>query len=315
MTASLIIVVPWSPAAATSPVAMPNPAGPVIAAAAPPQCQRQGEATGPCASKVAFPASFPAVRLHGMIIIISSGGWQSGVAATPVGFTQVYYQKAFNRWLARGYVVAMVEHSDGSGVIANTPTGGAAFINILQWYDQYRSYWTSQPGYGANFPICATGFSSGGHMALMLGAARASLDCIVAEGPPSLINYAAGATHAPGLRQDAQNLANSAFADPPGTSPADVWSPLTQSESLGKLRMPILVGHANNDPLVLPVQTHTFCPRTSTTCRSEYLDAGGSAADPDFTHANVADADLLAFRAKERSWVCNIVSRWTGPCS
>ncbi|MEJ7770472.1 MAG: hypothetical protein WKF51_01125 [Geodermatophilaceae bacterium] len=251
-----------------------------------------------------------------MVIIIASGGWQSSIPASAGNFAQEYYLKAFNRWVGRGYVVAMIEHSDGSNVTPNTATGSYAYSNVLEWYDQYRAYWNAQSGYGANFPICATGFSSGGHMSLMLGAGRPALDCVVVEGPPSRVNYVAGTTHAPGLRQDVQNLADQTFSGAIGVSPIAAWSPQTQQSTYGRLRMPILIGHANNDPLILPRQTHTFCPRTSTTCRAEYLDAGsGSVSDYDFTHANVNNQDLLDFRAKERSWACAIVRAWTGPCS
>ncbi len=273
-------------------------------------CIRDGQASGPCVAKVGFPPNFPDTRAHGFMLIIGSGGWKSG---DPNNAGDLY-RKAFDRWVARGYIVAMVEHSDGTDALANTPTGDYAYINVLQWYDNYRAYWDVQPGYGANFPICATGFSSGGHLALMLGATRATLDCIVVEGAPSRIDYSAGNTRAPGLDPYVQDLADRTFSGTHGVSPQRTWSPLYQQNSMGQINMPILMGHANNDPLVSSDQTHTFCPRTSDNCRSEYLRAGGT-GPVDFTHADVNNQDLLDFRAKERSWVCAIVSRITGPCS
>jgi len=279
---------------------------PTAASAATPDCLRQNEATGPCLHKAAFPAGYPQTKPHGMMIIINSGGWQS---SNP-NAVNVYFDKAYNRWLNRGYVVAMIEHSDGSAVYPNTPTGGEGFTDVVQWYDEYRNFWNGQAGYGVNFPICASGFSSGGHLALMLGVARPALDCIVVEGPPTRLDYSGGNTRAPGLRQDVQYLADNAFSGVQGVSPDPVWSPLTYRPQ-GQLRMPILIGHANNDLLVSSDQTHTFCPRTSTNCRAEYLDAGGSGAW-DFTHADVLNQDLLDFRAKERSWACDLMTRLTG---
>lgn len=281
---------------------------PGVASAATPDCVRNGEGSGPCVQKTFFPADFPETKPHGVMLIVAGGGWQSGNPNT----ASAYYQKAFNRWLARGYIVTMVEHSDGSGAIPNTPTADRGFNNVLQWYDQSRVFWNAQAGYGASFPICATGFSSGGHFALMLGAVRPSLSCIVVEGAPTRIHYAAGATRASGISQEAQNIADLSFSGVQGVSPTPNWSPLSY-RSQGQLRMPILFGHANNDPLVSSAQTHTFCPRTSTNCRAEYLDAGGGGL-ADFTHADVKNQDLLDFRAKERSWVCAVVSRFTGPC-
>lgn len=145
---------------------------------------------------------------------------------------------------------------------------------------------------------------------LMLGAARPSLSCIVVEGAPTRIDYSGGNTRAPGIRQDVQHLADRTFSGVQGVSPHPAWSPLTYRYQ-GQLRMPILIGHANNDPLVSSNQTHTFCPRTSTNCRAEYLDAGGGGAF-DFTHADVKNQDLLDFRAKERAWACSVMTRITG---
>jgi len=279
---------------------------PTAASAAAPDCLRQNEASGPCMQKAAFPPGYPQTKPHGMMILIFSGGWQSGNPNAG----NAYFDKAFKRWLDRGYVVAVVEHSDGTGVYPGTPTGGEGFTDVVQWYDEYRSFWNGQAGYGVNFPICASGFSSGGHMALMLGVARPALDCVIAEGPPTRIDFSGNNTRAPGLHQNVQYMADYAFTGVQGVSPDRVWSPMTYRPQ-GQLRMPILIGHANSDSLISTDQTHTFCPRTSTNCRAEYLDGSGSGA-LDFTHADVNNQDLLDFRAKERSWACALMTRLTG---
>ncbi len=286
-------------------------AGP--ASAADPQCLRAFEAAGPCADELSFPTTFPAKPLHGMIFLIASGGWQSQqpylVAPDNI------YRQASNRWLSRGYAVAMVEHSDAYDVTPNTATGPTGVDNVLQWYDIYRAFWDGLEGYGPNFPICASGFSSGGHMALMLGAKRPSLDCIVVEAPPSRINYTpkrdGSPTHAPALQQDVQYLADRAFSGTQGVSPAPSWSPLTLRQ---QITMPVLVGHANNDKLVLVGQTKTFCVSSGAFhCQAVYLTAS-KVGPVDFTHANVNDAALANFRATEQTFVCSIVSAFTGPC-
>lgn len=287
-------------------------AGPASAATEP-DCVRAGEASGPCFDELSFPTAFPAQPLHGMIFLIASGGWQS---------TQPYlvapdniYRQASDRWLSRGYAVAMVEHSDAYDAIPNTATGSQAVDDVLQWYDVYRSFWDGLAGYGPNFPICASGFSSGGHMSLMLAAKRPSLDCVVVEAPPSRINYTphrdGSPAHAPALQQDVQYLADRAFSGTQGVSPAAGWSPLSLR---AQITMPVLIGHANNDKLVLVGQTKTFCVSSGAFhCQAVYL-PGSTVGPVDFTHANVNDAALANFRATEVSFVCSVVSPFTGPC-
>lgn len=292
---------------------VPASAGPIAGG---PICLRSGgEVASGCDQELKFPAGFSATSrpLHGMIFLIAGGGWQS---------TQPYlipagniYRQASDRWLARGYAVAMVEHSDGSGVNGYGATGSTGLNNVLKWYDHYRKFWNGLAGYGQDFPICASGFSSGGHFSLMLGAYRPSLDCIVTEAPPSRLDYLARAdgapTHAPGLRQDVQDLADAVFSGRIGVSPSNGWSPQTLR---AQIRMPVLIGHANNDLLVLPSQTQRFCNVSLPNCRAVYL-PGSSVGVADFTHANVDDRALANFRATERSFVCAVVSPFTGPCT
>lgn len=208
------------------------------ASAETPQCLLAGEPAGPCAQELEFPATFPTAPLRGMIMIIAGGGWQS-TQPYLIGEGE-YYRAASDRWLARGYAVAMVEHSDGANVYPNTPPGSQAFANVLTWYDEYRTFWDGLEGYGPNFPICATGFSSGGHFALLLGANRPSLDCVVAEGSPSRVQFRAKPggvpSHAPGLPQEIQYFADLTFAGVQGVSPAARWSRQTLRS---QLTMPI----------------------------------------------------------------------------
>ena len=297
-------------AAGTAPGTVTGPAA-EPAAAADPECLRAGEASGPCADELSFPTAFPATPLHGMIFIIAGGGWQS---AQPEAVAEVYRQTS-DRWLARGYAVAMVEHGDGSDVLPDTPTGRQAFDNVLQWYDLYRGFWDGRAGYGPDFPICATGLSSGGHFALLLGAHRPSLDCVVAEAPPTRIDYKAEPgvpSHAPGIPQEIQYLADRTFSGVQGESPSPSWSPLRLRS---QITMPVLIGHASNDNVVLVTQTRSFCVVTAAfDCRAVYLPASKVGA-PDFTHANVNDKSLVSFRAVEQAFVCSVVSSVTGPCT
>lgn len=278
-----------------------------------PECLRAGEPAGPCVQETSFPDDFPSAPLRGMILLVEGGAWQSAQPyLVPDGNI---YREASNRWLARGYAVAMIEHSDGSGVFPDTPTGSQAFDNVLQWYDTYRTFWDELEGYGPDFPICASGFSSGGHFALLLGANRPSLDCIVAEAPPSKIDYRARAdgspSHAPGIAQDIQYIADRTFSGVEGVSPDPIWSPLNVRS---QITMPVLIGHAKNDPVVRYGQTRYFCDETvGFNCQAFFL-RGSREGEIDFSHANVNDSDLARFRLAEEEFVCAVVAPFTGPC-
>lgn len=208
----------------------------------------------------------------------------------------------------------MVEHGDGWGHQPALPvTGGNyGFINVLHWYDYHRAAWDALPGYGPSFPICVTGGSSAGHFALLLAASRTSVDCVIAEAPPTKIDAPPGAGNVtPGLAPIAQFWANLAFGSPVGdTPPADVWSPQCQKYTLGKLQsVPIFIGHALNDELVNYSQSQAFCP-LKTNCWVDYLHGETPVAgDPstwDFTHANVNNADLALYTTRERKFACDV---------
>jgi dipeptidyl aminopeptidase/acylaminoacyl peptidase len=106
---------------------------------------------------------------------------------------------------------------------------------VTWFYDEVRRW------LGHDVRVCASGWSSGGHLALLLAALRPSLDCAIAQAAP---------TDLPALRAgDTIGGAAAEFAFGPGATspPADEFSPVTQADGI---RAALLLATAANDTWV-----------------------------------------------------------------
>lgn len=217
---------------------------------------------------------------RGVMLVIHGGGWSfigpGGVLAA---------RPAADRWRARGWqTVNLSYRSCGRSV------------NDVRWfYDRARAY------FGDQARMCASGFSAGGHLALLLAASRPGVHCVVSEGGPTDLGSVRGQTAAdqsvgPLLLY---NLATSAF----GEENLRSVSPVAQvSPNLSNTR--VLLGLAAGDWLV-PYQQATGLRQALLAANpNAYVDTvrleGGSAP---FTHGGVSQAALNDFFAREQRLV------------
>jgi acetyl esterase/lipase len=110
------------------------------------------------------------------------------------------------------------------------PKGGAAVGSVLRSYDKVRARY---PG----LPVCLYGESAGGHLALLVAAARPDVACVETAGAPTdleAIDPSLGPQAA-----HADRNARAAFPDLRAASPARL-----------AIRAPLLVAHLRTDPVI-----------------------------------------------------------------
>jgi acetyl esterase/lipase len=152
---------------------------------------------------------------RGVVIGIHGGAWY-GVGRA----LSMTVREDLERWRRQGWL----------GVIVDYPKGGAAVASVLRSYDRVRARY---PG----LPVCLYGESAGGHLALLVAAARPDVACVETAGAPTDLE-AIDPSRSP-LAAHADRNARMAFPDLRAASPA------------GKeLRAPLLVTHLRTDPVI-----------------------------------------------------------------
>src|SRR5436190_17424557 len=109
----------------------------------------------------------------GVILILHGGGWS---AVGPGGVESE--RSEADRWRARGWRT----------VNATYRACGSAGGDALWFHDRIRQL------YGASTPVCTSGQSAGGHLALMVAAFRSDVGCVVDEAGPTDTAALAGET-------------------------------------------------------------------------------------------------------------------------
>ncbi|MGH8529988.1 MAG: alpha/beta hydrolase family protein [Nevskiales bacterium] len=169
------------------------------------------------------------VPVKGMMLILAAGAWQSG----PQIVDNFIGAGIPARWNGYGWYTWTVELTNGQ----------QGFFDAVQQFDFLRAYFDQNPGI-ASLPVCVWGGSSGGHFALLVGAIRPNVGCVVTEAAPTNLGQLTGF----GLQLLQNNL-----AIPPAAYAA--WSPVTYPQLAN---MPVLLGHSQNDPVVPANQATQF---------------------------------------------------------
>ncbi len=183
-----------------------------------------------------------------VVMLIHGGGWQRSDS----GYRE---QKSNAKYVqAEGYATVAVGYDAGAK-------------GFRQVEDVYRAARQRYPG----LPVCASGISAGGNLALMLAAREPDLDCVVALSAPT--NLTALAQQDPS-GDEAYHLAVKAF----GRGQLAKWSPIRYA---GRIKSRVLLIAADSDPIVPVEQSREFAQALPGT---QLLDLPSGPSPAEFAH-------------------------------
>jgi acetyl esterase/lipase len=230
---------------------------------------------------------------RGVMLVLHGGGW----AKTGVGAVEFVRADA-QRWRNRGWETVNFTYR----------SCGQSLDDALWFYDHARAW------FDPALNICALGTSAGGHLALLIGANRPGLYCVVNQaGPTDLLTIqgefafdaATGLASQTSGGRVVRNLAASAFGDEnlARFSPAAL-----ASGTLNGTR--VLQGFSADDPLVSFQQAADLASAMQTANPGAYVDELQlDTGTIPFAHGRVTQAALDDFYAREQ----RLVEPVTGP--
>jgi acetyl esterase/lipase len=196
-----------------------------------------------------------------------------------------------DRWRARGWLT----------INADYRACASSLDDALWFYDQARSV------YGTTLPVCASGSSAGGHLALMVAASRQDLSCAIdRSGPsdaaslPNQTAWGAATGHQAQGPKWLQNLMIAAFG-----KEREYWV----SPAQFPMHARILAGVAAHDPYVPYAQLTLLKSKELGFNPNAYVDIDQLADGPDqwFVHAAVSQAAMDDWNAREDALVAPLV--------
>jgi pimeloyl-ACP methyl ester carboxylesterase len=203
--------------------------------------------------------SRPSGTVRGYVITVHPGGWN--LVGPGVAGLMNPEDARLNRW---GYETLNVDHRRGA----------ASLTDVTRFYDELRARVGDRP-------ICIDGWSSGGHLAMMVASIRPDVACVISV---------AGPTYLPSLPRPLLQLAHRFFDHHGGLLR---WSPARL-----KLRVPLLLGHARADGAV-PFGQSSRMLRADPLAR---LVAFGQGSAP-YVHGTASRRDLSRFHAREHRFL------------
>jgi acetyl esterase/lipase len=180
----------------------------------------------PWAYEVGFPSGRWRGRpARGLMLLIHGGGWYI------VGPGPLSTERAeADRWRRRGWLTVNLDY----------PACGRSLAGVLWFHDRIRAR------YGRRLPLCASGASAGGHLALMLAVRRRDVGCVVGQGTPTDLRTIARDASAGGSREGSRavfDMGRNAF----GERRLAAMSPAAQTATL---RARVLLALARRDNVI-----------------------------------------------------------------
>lgn len=164
----------------------------------------------------------------GVVITIHGGAWlSSGPEAAKTQRPEAAL------WASRGWTAVNVSHRPGR----------QALTDLLWFYDRVRRH------VGSRTPVCLSGASAGGNLALMLAVQRADVGCVIARGAPTdLTTIGQQQAWGPDGPQSTYPAMTEQWAiDAFGRDALDEMSPALHTD---RIRAWVLLAIADRDPFV-----------------------------------------------------------------
>jgi acetyl esterase/lipase len=226
------------------------------------------------------------------MLVIHGGAWQK----TSIGAVQAMRADA-DRWRARGWETVNLTYR----------ACGESVGDVLWFFDRARAW------FGPEAKICAHGYSAGATLALLAGALRPDLYCVVSQAGPTDLTRIQGEMAydaATGLQSQTlgprwvHNIGAAAFGEEnlPSYSPA--------SQAAATLRdTRVLQGISADDPLVPYQQTADLADAMRAANPTAYVDDLQLAAGTiPFGHGRVTEAALAEYYARELRLVAPVTA-------
>jgi acetyl esterase/lipase len=214
----------------------------------------------------------------GYLLEIHGGGWLL------VGSNAVRIARRWTRpYRAAGWRVYNIDYRPGA----------LSYWDSLRALDHLRRR-------AAGKPICIAGQSAGGHLALLLAAARRWVRCVVTEGAPTnLVSMADQAAYSPrgGRQLHGPQFIIRSYAIPSfGADRLWRWSPIRVAH---RIRAQVLMATSDRDPFVSVSQQEEMRRRLGRR-RVRTMVLPGTHTTDNFTHAPVSPRSLRAYHAAVR---------------
>lgn len=257
---------------------------PVPGPATPPAAPVSTTALGPSAPapyELAAPAN--GARPHGVMIVVHGGAW---TMTGPAALAQA--RPEAEAWQAEGWATANVDYRPC----------GHSLEDVVALYDLIRAK-------VGDTPICLTGESAGGHLALLVAALRPDVACVIGRAAPTdgpaLGDQPATDPVTGAPSQLAPERLEIGMAQAFGQRALRAFSPTTYA---GSFRARLLLVAAANDTIVPPAQSDLLADaiseaRPSTHVRTLVLPPGPQK----WVHGSVSDAGLRELAEAQRELV------------
>ena len=217
----------------------------------------------PVQPAVAQPAGTP----RGVMMLVHGGAW----ILTGQDLVNAYAAEA-RIWQRRGWLVYTIDYRPGPW----------AYGDVERQFDALR-------GSFPHTPICVSGVSSGGHLALLLAAHR-RVSCTIAQSAPTDLAALHGWVRG----------AASRYLLPFGSIRR--WSPVTYA---ARIRGPVLLATPEHDPAVAADQSRRMARRLR---GARLVVLGNATPGVAFTHTTVSARALGRYRRVERAFALRAIS-------